>query len=240
MLRGNYRLGSVVTYRYTSPTAHDRIPLVFLLTSRHRDGMLHGVNLRYMSQIEQMQLQYYFTPPEQRAGEIDPFQQQSTIQQQVQKQREQQAAEVERKKQEAAEQREGYVVRPQPGNIFGVSTFTRTKDAIVQKAKAAYGILSRYVPFGGAKKPPPLPTKQLPQSFWKSKQQPKPPATLSPTVQPPAPPPPPVLPPNPHLDDPYHFYYNYVKPTFGSRTRNFYRTYKHEFIQNERIVRSIK
>lgn len=215
MLRGNYKLGSVITYRYMSPTARDRVPMVFVLTSKHRDGMVHGINLRYLTPLQQQQLQYYFKTPQEREQEkINPFQQQSQLNQQVEQQKQAQQQAYEQKKQEAEQERQGYVVRPAPGNIFGVSTFTKTKEVIVQKARAAYGLLSRYIPFGGQKNPPPMPVQQPPIQ-----------REQIPNVQT-----------NPYIDNPSAFYYSYVKPLFGSATRNYYRTYKHQFIQNERVL----
>lgn len=223
MLRGNYKFGSVVTYRYLSPTANDRIPTVFIMTTRHKDGMVHGINLRYLTPLEQQQLQYYFkTPPEREQEKINPFQQQSFIDQKVEEQRQKQKEEYERKKQEYQEQQEGYVIKPKKGSIFGVSTFVKTKDIIVQKARAAFGKLSRYVPYGGTKSPPPMPEEPKIKTFTTSQPQQQLQNYNRQNL--------------PFLDNPSAFYYSYVKPLLRHRTRNCYRRYKHNYINNERVI----
>ncbi len=233
MLRGNYKFKSIITFRYTAPTAKDKIPMVFVLASRHRDGMLHGINLRYLTPLQQQQLQYVSKTQEERAKEtINPFQQQSQIEQQVAKQKQAQIDEYERKKQEAAQAVQGYVIKPQKGNMFGVSTFTKTNEVVVQKARAAFGKLTQYTPYGGKQAPPAPP-----------QQQQQPPQIQSPyQQQTPPPPPPPQIPPPPVLniqgdvDNPSEFYYNTIKRMWGQSTRNSYRRYKHNFIENERVL----
>lgn len=229
MLRGNYKLGSVITFRYTSPTATDRMPTVFILASRHNDGMLHGVNLRYLTPIEQQQLQYYFKSPQERAQQtVNPFQQQHdhqtmTLRQQLNQGRfarlpEDQQKQVQTQQQQQAQQNQknivnGVVVKPDPKNIFGVSTFTRTTKALVDVARNAFGKVMRYVPFGGNVRPPAQPAQQPPPAFLSGL-------------------------PVPNIDNANMFYYGYVKPLLKNKTRMCYRTYKHQFINNEIIIKS--
>lgn len=198
-------LGAVVTFRYVSPTANDRQPMVMLLTSQHMDGHMHGLNLRYLTPIQQQQLQHYFYPPgPEQHDRVNPFEQERI-------ERYQQQVEAEKKQQELLNQEEGYVVRPEQGNPFGVSTFTRSAGAIVQKARGAFGQLRRFIPFGGQQKPPPPP------------EQPSPFANLNQQTA-------------PQINNPSEFYYQFVKPVLGSQTKNAYRKYNPLYIQRLQIV----
>lgn len=199
-------LGAIVTFRYLAPTANDPRPLVMVLTEQHMDGYLHGLNMRYLTPLHQQQLQHFFRPPgQQQPDHINPFQQQE-----MERMRQQQ--EAERKQQELL-QTSGYVVRPEPNSTFGVSTFTRTKDAIVQKARGAMGYLRRFIPFGGQQQPPQQP-------------QPSPFANMNQQTA-------------PLIDNPTAFYYQYVKPILGPNTKNAYRKYKHEYINGFQIIRTV-
>jgi len=172
-----------------------------LLTERHIDGYMHGLNIRYLTPIQQQQLQHYFQPPaDQQKEHVNPFQQEQV-------KRYQQQLDAEKKQQQLLNQEEGYVVRPAPNSTYGVATFTRTASAIVQKARGAYGLLRRLIPFGGLQQPPPPP--ETPSPFTHVQQH---------TV--------------PIIDNPTMFYYQYVKPLLGSETKNSYRKYNPIYIRN--------
>lgn len=199
-----------------SPTATDRIPTVFILTPKHADGLVHAINLRYLTPIQQQQLQYYFkTPQERQQQTINPFQQQHdhqtmTLRQQLNQNRF--ARPGQQQPQQKQDEVQGVVVKPDPKNIFGVSTFTRTSKAIVDVARNAFGKVLRYIPFGGNRQPPQQPQQQPPPSFLSGL-------------------------PQANIDNANSFYYGFVKPLFGQNTKRVYRTYKQEFIQNERIIK---
>lgn len=192
------------------------MPTVFILASRHANGLVHGINLRYLTPIQQQQLQYYFKSPQERAQQtVNPFQQQHshqtmTLRQQLNQNRF--ARPGQQQPQQQPDQTQGVVVKPDPKNIFGVSTFTRTSKALVDVARNAFGKVLRYIPFGGDRRPPQQPAQQPPPSFLSGL-------------------------PQPSIDNPNMFYYGYVKPLFGNKTRMVYRTYKPEYIQNERVIK---
>lgn len=212
VLPREYTLGTVVAFRYTAPTANDRMPMVLVLTPRHADGYVHGINLRYISPIQVQQLQHYFKTPWERAKDfINPFKQTAVdkYQQELEKQREDEEG-------GAQEPREGYVISPDPNNsTFGVSTFTKTAGAVVRQAKGAFGKLGRFLPFGGRQAPPPPPPKPSPFANVTKLNVPQ-------------------------INDPYAFYYQYVKPILGPNTKNAYRKYKPEFVMNLRIVKGVR
>lgn len=209
VLLGGYGLGSIVTFRYLSPTAHDRQPLIMLLTDRHADGNMHGINLRYITPLQQQQLQHYFQPPGRRQEDhINPFQQQRVDRYQEKMQREEEL------RQQQLQQEEGYVIRPEPGNMFGVATFTRTIRALAQRARGAIGYLRKYIPFGGPRQPPPEP------------EQPSPFADVSQETM-------------PVIDNPTTFYYQYAKPILKEFAPNAYRKYKPQYVQNLRIINGV-
>jgi hypothetical protein len=135
-----------------------------------------------------------------------------TLRQQLNQNRFARPGQPQPQQQQVPDQTQGVVVKPDPKNIFGVSTFTRTSKALVDVARNAFGKILRYVPFGGNQRPPQQPTQQPPPSFL---------AGL----------------PQPNIDNPNAFYYGYVKPLLGRNTRLVYRTYKPDFIQNERIIK---
>lgn len=220
-----YGLGTVATFRYTSFTANDRMPMVMVLTPQHRDGHMHGLNLRYMSPLQQRQIQYYFQTEQERQQTIDPFQQDRVQAYQKQLQYQERAKRIEAANKQykvptpqELEQKiqQGVIVKPDPSNpTFGVSTFTKTTNAQVQAAGNAMGTLQRYIPYGGEEQPPPEP------------EEPSPFANLSRTSA-------------PQLTNPYTFYYNYVKPMLREYTSNVYRKYQHQYIQNLRILKGVE
>ena len=226
VLPRQYGLGTVVTFRYTSPTATDRMPMVMVLTPQHRDGHMHGVNLRYMSPLEQRQIQFYFQNKQQREETgFNPFQQQQIQNYQKRLEYEKQKQykiptpqELEQKiqNQRRQQEKEGYIVKPDPANqTFGVSTFTRTTNAQVQAAGNAMGTLQRYTPFGGEEPPPPEPDEPSPFANVNKD-----------TV--------------PEINDPYAFYYRYVNPMMGNETSRVYRKYNHRYISSLRILKGIE
>jgi hypothetical protein len=213
MAIGQWKLGSVIQFRYKGFDSHDPAPLVLVISSNvPPHGNLHGLNLRYLTPLEQSQIQYYFTPTTQRSGTINPFSQQQAIDYRVQQQRTQQAQEYERKKAEMLEQQEGVVVKPKPGSIFGVSTFVRTAKMIIDKTRHAFGYLSRFKPFGGQQ-----------------------------AVQPEPPPPSPLanvaINTAPTINSPYEFYHTYVKKIIRGDPSRCYRQYRQQFGNTTRLVR---
>jgi len=122
---GGFPLGSIVVFRYTSRTAHDRIPTVFVLAQNYQ-GYLHGLNVRYLSPDIQRQIQWYFMPQQQQQQTTDPFQAQ---QQEYQKKLQQ----YQQQKQEQLQKQTGVVVKPTTGSIFGVSTWKITQKEAVGK-----------------------------------------------------------------------------------------------------------
>lgn len=216
-LVGGYGLGSIITFRYNSPTSHDKAPMVLLLTNRHRDGYIHGINLRYVTPLQQQQLQYYFRSQAERARDyINPFKQ---------RQIEKYQQELEQKKKELqtpTQEQQGYIIRPAPKSDFGVSTFTKTDTAVVQQARGALGRLKRYVPFGGQEEPQqqePPPQQQQPETYSQladvNKQ----------TV--------------PVVNDPLVFYNQYVKPILFPNTHFSYRKYNPRYVSGLRIIKGV-
>ncbi len=206
---GGFPLGSVVVFRYGSPTAHDPRPTVFVLAQNYR-GLLHGLNIRYLSPIVQQQLQWYFIPPAQQQQQMDPFQQQLTDYQKK-------LAEYQKKKQEIFQKQNSVIVKPADnGSPFGVSTFGRTQQQQIPATQV-------------------LPPNQQQQPEPVEPEAPKvvvPPATTSqfhpqsgqrqiPT-------------------NPFQFYYQVVKPLLGADVEKVYRTYKPLYIMNTRVIKSVR
>jgi hypothetical protein len=200
-------LGAIVTFRYLSPTATDKQPQVMVLTEHGVDGNLHGLNLRYLTPIQQQQLQHYWYPPgPDQSDHINPFQQE-----QIKKYEQQQ--EVERRRQELeAHGAQGVIMNPDKDATWGgIPTWVKSPVQVVQGAtRSVLGKLRQYVPWGGQQKPPPPPEQSSP--FANINQE---------TA--------------PQINDPVLFYYKFVKPVLGMDTKKAYRKYKLEYIKNFHI-----
>ncbi len=112
-------LGSIITFRYLSPTAHDRIPTVLVLAQNHK-GLLHGINVRYLTPMLQQQLQWYFLQPQQKQTTTDPFDY-------AKRKYIKDLQDYEKRKMELLEKQTGVIVKPAQKSPFGVSTFQKTQ-----------------------------------------------------------------------------------------------------------------
>ncbi len=196
-------LGTIVTFRYLSPTATDRQPMIMVLTQQHVDGNMHGLNLRYLTPIQQQQLQHYWYPPgQQQDDHINPFEQERV------KRYEQQVEQEKRQQELLAQQERGVVMNPEAEATFGgVGTWTKSPVNLVRQGlRGVYGALRRRL---GGEPPPP--------------EQSSPFASINRQTA-------------PQIDNPMDFYYQFVKPVLGPNTKNSYRKYKLEYIQNFQIL----
>lgn len=117
-------LGSIVVFRYLARTARDPRPTVFILSTAY-NGLVHGLNVRYLTPVVQQQLQWYFLPKRQQQTQLNPFQQQQNDY--VKK-----LEEYQKRKNELLQKQQGVIVKPADnGSPFGVSTFGKTQQAVV-------------------------------------------------------------------------------------------------------------
>lgn len=208
-------LGTVVQFRHMSPTAHDRAPMVFILSMDY-EGMLHGLNMRYLNPTTTAQLQWIFKNPQQQAMIINPFKQELYNQQ---KQAQEEAKEIaQQRKQEIMSKQVGVVVKPQRGNPFGIKTFGQTQPEVQPAYPGHPGIK--------------VPSLMIPPAQPSAQQQNL--ISYMDTINKDRS----LFGRNPITGNPQQFYYQYIKPLFGSNQHiaQVYRKYKHEYIQNLRIV----
>lgn len=208
-------LGTIVQFRHLSPTSHDKAPMVFIISMDY-NGVLHGLNMRYMSPVHTAQLQWIFKTPEEQIMVQNPFRQEMDLQQ---KQAQDEAKKVaDQRKQEIMSKQVGVIVKPQRGNPFGVKTFGPSQAETQPAYPGQPGIK--------------LPSLMVPQAQPDLQQR----AMMRYMEE---------INKNrsffgrsPILANPQSFYYQYIKPMFGTNQHiaQVYRKYKHEYIKNMRIV----
>lgn len=215
-LVGNYPLGTVVLFRYTSPTANDRAPNVLILTPSYQNKV-HGLNLRYMTPKEQQMVQWFFKSIREKMFSSDPYKQ-------IQQEYEQQVQKHNQYLQQLAAQQNKVIVRPQStqgttgtfptNNTFGATQKEISKPPVFEKFSQRH-VQQNMIP------PDDTMYQRIRQMFSTRMK------NLVETFK------------NERPKDPYQFYHYNLKPLFGRDIKRFYRTYNHTYIVYPRIIKSV-